>query len=51
MANAGINAKAIADRLGHANAAFTLNTYVHTTGDAESQAAEAVGAALRNAAG
>lgn len=51
MANAGINARNIADRLGHANATFTLNTYVHTTGDAESQAAEAVGAALRNAAG
>jgi len=47
MASAGINPRYIADRLGHANATFTLNTYVHTTGDAEAQAAEAIGAALR----
>jgi integrase len=51
MASAGTNPKYIADRLGHANATFTLNTYVHTTGDAEAQAAEAIGKALRAAAG
>lgn len=47
MAAAGINARFIADRLGHANATFTINTYVHTTKDAEIEAAEAVAKVLR----
>ena len=46
-ARAGINAKAIADRLGHADATFTLNTYVHTTHDVEEATAEAVATAIR----
>ena len=49
LASAGINPRYIADRLGHANATFTLNTYVHTTGPAEAEAAAAVGLALRAA--
>ena len=49
LASAGVNPRCIANRLGHANATFTLNTYVHTTGEAEAQAAAAVGAALRAA--
>lgn len=51
MAKSGINAKYIADRLGHANATFTINTYVHTTREAEQQAADAVGHAMRAAIG
>ncbi len=38
----------ISDRLGHANATFKANTYVHTTADAESMAAEAIAAAMRS---
>jgi len=49
MASAGVNPRFIADRLGHANATFTLNTYVHTTKDADAEAAERVGEALRAA--
>jgi len=33
---------ASSDRLGHADATFTVNTYVHTTRQAEDAAAEAV---------
>jgi len=50
MAAASVNPRGIADRLGHANATFTLNTYVHTTGDIEQHATEAIAEALRNAA-
>jgi integrase len=48
-ARVGINPKYISDRLGHANATFTINTYVHTTTDAESMAAEAIAEAMRHA--
>lgn len=47
MAAAGINPRFIADRLGHANATFTINTYVHTTKSGELEAAEAVAKVLR----
>lgn len=47
MVNAGVNARVVADRLGHANATFTLNTYYHTTSDVESEATEAIATALR----
>ena len=47
MAAANVNARAIAGWLGHANATFTLNTYVHTTGDIEQHAAESIAQAPR----
>lgn len=50
MVMAGVNPRTVADRLGHANATFTINTYCHTTSEAEAQAAEAVAAVLRRPA-
>lgn len=37
--NNGINAKAISDRLGHADASITLNTYTHTFESSKSECA------------
>ena len=41
--SSGVDAKTLAGILGHTNAAFTLNTYTHVTGDMQRQAAVVVG--------
>jgi integrase len=44
---AGVNAKIVADRLGHASVAFTLDTYGHVLPGQQREAAEAVAALVR----
>ena len=39
----GVDAKTLSGILGHTDAAFTLNTYAHVTGDMHRRAAEVVG--------
>ena len=39
----GVDAKTLSSILGHTDAAFTLNTYTHVTGDMQKQAAAIVG--------
>ena len=39
----GVDAKTLAGILGHTKASFTLDTYTHTTGDMQKQAAEIMG--------
>ena len=39
----GVDAKTLSGILGHTRAAFTLDTYTHTTGDMQRRAAEIVG--------
>lgn len=39
----GVDAKTLSGILGHTDAAFTLNTYTHVTGDMQKQAAAIVG--------
>ncbi len=39
----GVDAKTLSDILGHTDAAFTLNTYTHVTGDMQRQASAIVG--------
>lgn len=39
----GVDVKTLSGILGHTRAAFTLDTYTHTTGDMQRQAAEIVG--------
>jgi integrase len=41
---AGVSAKIIAERVGHASAAFTLDAYAHVTEDMQDSAAEALDA-------
>ena len=43
---AGVDAKTVSYRLGHASVAFTLETYVHVVEDVERAAAETMGAIL-----
>jgi integrase len=49
LIRAGLNVKVVADRLGHANAAMTLNVYSHLWPDDADRSREAVDAALRRA--
>lgn len=42
----GVDVKTLSGILGHSRAAFTLDTYTHTTGDMQKRAAEIVGAFL-----
>lgn len=42
----GVDVKTLSGILGHTRAAFTLDTYTHTTGDMQKRAAEIVGAFL-----
>ena len=42
----GVDAKTLSGILGHTKASFTLDTYTHTTGDMQRQAAEIVGGFL-----
>ena len=42
----GVDIKTLSGILGHTRAAFTLDTYTHTTGDMQKRAAEIVGAFL-----
>ncbi len=46
MDMAGIGAKTLGGRLGHASSAFTLTTYVHATEEADRRAAAAIDAAF-----
>ena len=39
----GVDVKTLSGLLGHTRAAFTLDTYTHTTGDMQKRAAEIVG--------
>ena len=39
----GVDAKTLSGILGHTDAAFTLNTYTHVTGDMQKQASAVVG--------
>jgi len=39
----GVDVKTLSGILGHTQAAFTLDTYTHTTGDMQKRAAEIVG--------
>ena len=39
----GVDVKTLSGILGHTRAAFTLDTYTHTTGDMQKRAAEIVG--------
>ena len=39
----GVDVKTLSGILGHTRAAFTLDTYTHTTGDMQKQASEVVG--------
>ena len=39
----GVDVKTLSGLLGHTRAAFTLDTYTHTTGDMQRRAAEIVG--------
>ncbi len=41
-----MDAKTLADILGHTKASFTLDTYTHTTGDMQKRAADIVGGFL-----
>ena len=42
----GVDAKTLSGILGHTKASFTLDTYIHTTGDMQRRAAEIVGGFL-----
>ena len=46
MIAAGINAKVVQHRLGHANVSITLNTYTHVLPEMDQDAAEKLGNAL-----
>jgi len=46
MLRAGVNAKVVSERLGHANVAFTLDTYSHVLPDMQRDAAAALDAVL-----
>ena len=39
----GVDVKTLSSILGHTRAAFTLDTYTHTTGDMQKRASEVVG--------
>ena len=39
----GVDAKTLSHILGHTDASFTLNTYIHVTGDMQKQASVIVG--------
>ena len=41
--SSGVDVKTLSGILGHTRAAFTLDTYTHTTGDMQKRAAEVVG--------
>ena len=49
--SSGVDAKTLAGILGHTNAAFTLNTYTHVTGDMQRQAAAVVGNIMQDLIG
>ena len=49
--SSGVDAKTLAGILGHTNAAFTLNTYTHVTGDMQRQAAVVVGNIMQDLIG
>ena len=44
----GVDAKTLSGILGHTDAAFTLNTYTHVTGDMQKQAAAIVGSFMED---
>jgi integrase len=46
LIRAGLNPKVVAERLGHANAAMTLNVYSHLWPDDEDRTREAIEVAL-----
>jgi integrase len=50
LLHAGVNARVISARLGHASAAFTLNVYSHLMPDSDRDAAEKLGTVLDGAA-
>jgi len=45
----GVSVKVVQERLGHATAAFTLNTYAHVLAGMQEQAAQAISEMLRDA--
>ena len=45
--DAGVNARVLSDRLGHADPSVTLNIYTHTVSGQDRDAAESIAAALR----
>jgi integrase len=45
----GVSVKVVQERLGHATAAFTLNTYAHVLAGMQPQAARAISEMLRDA--
>jgi integrase len=47
MLQAGVPVKVVSERLGHANVAFTLQTYVHVMPAQQREAAQVMGALLR----
>ncbi len=47
MLQAGVNAKTVSERLGHATVAFTLDVYAHVLPDMQVEAAETLAAVLR----
>ena len=47
----GVDVKTLSGILGHTRAAFTLDTYTHTTGDMQRRAAEIVGEFLADVFG
>jgi integrase len=51
LVNAGVNARTVSERAGHASVAFTLQRYFHTTSEMDRQAAQQLDGALRRALG
>ncbi len=49
LLRAGINAKVVSERAGHANVAITLSLYAHTLPNMQAEAAAKVDAALAGA--
>jgi integrase len=49
LARAGVDARTISERLGHASVAFTFDTYVHAFADADQTAATVYGGLVDNA--
>ena len=42
LLRAGVNAKVVSERLGHANVSITLNTYAHVLPDMQQSAVDAL---------
>jgi integrase len=51
LLRAGVAAKVVSDRLGHANIAITLDIYSHVLPDMQTEAAERIDGVLKKAMG